>query len=131
MRPGDLVALEGDLGTGKTVLVQGIAEGLGVRTPVHSPTFTLRHRYPGRVPLEHVDLYRLEASSWVDSGLDEVSPDAVTVVEWSDRASVLDAWSTVRIHLEAGAGDGEGRVLRCVKGPARVRAVFHDAMSGG
>src|SRR5438105_13047864 len=71
---GDLVALEGDLGSGKTVLVQGIAEALEVTTTVHSPTFVLHHRYPGRVPVDHYDLYRLHGMEWRDAGLDEPAP---------------------------------------------------------
>jgi len=71
LEPGDVIALEGDLGSGKTELVKGIAEGLGVTGNVHSPTFVLHHRYAGRIPLEHYDLYRLAGSSWIDPGLDE------------------------------------------------------------
>lgn len=124
---GDLVALEGDLGSGKTVLVQGIAEALEVTTTVHSPTFVLHHRYPGRVPVDHYDLYRLHGMEWSDAGLDEPAPDSITVVEWSDRAGVLDAWSTVRIHLEV-VSERERR-LTFLKGPDRVRAVFSGQTS--
>ena len=122
LEPGDLVALEGDLGTGKTVLVQGIAEALGVTGTVHSPTFVLHHRYQGRTPLDHYDLYRLQGLQWADAGLDEPTPDSVTVVEWSDRAGLLEDWSTVRIRLEMIA-ESERR-LTFLKGPDRVRVVF-------
>jgi tRNA threonylcarbamoyladenosine biosynthesis protein TsaE len=122
LEAGDLVALEGDLGSGKTVLVQGIAEALGVTATVHSPTFVLHHRYPGRVPVDHYDLYRLQGVQWRDAGLDEPAPDSVTVVEWSDRAGVLDAWSNVRIRLEVVAE--RERRLTILKGPDRVRALF-------
>ncbi len=124
LEPGDLVALEGDLGSGKTVLVQGIAKALGVTATVHSPTFVLHHRYPGRVPLDHYDLYRLQGLEWTDVGLDEPSPDGVAVVEWSDRAGLLEDWSTVRIRLEVVAE--RERHITLVKGPVRVRAVFDD-----
>ncbi len=124
LEPGDMVALEGDLGSGKTVLVQGIAQALGVTATVHSPTFVLHHRYQGRVPLDHYDLYRLEGLQWTDVGLDEPAPDSVTVVEWSDRAGLLEHWSTVRIRLEIIA-ETERR-LTYLKGPDRVRAVFDD-----
>ncbi len=122
LQPGDVVALEGDLGTGKTVLVQGIAEGLGVTTPVHSPTFVLHHRYPGTIPLEHYDLFRLGGLEWADAGLDEPAPQAVTVVEWSEHAAPLKDWATVRILLDA-SGD-HTRILTCLKAPGRVRACF-------
>src|SRR2546429_186560 len=74
LRPGDLVALEGDLGSGKTVLVRGVAQALLVDDPVHSPTFVLHHRYRGPVPLDHYDLYRLQGLGWADAGLDEPAP---------------------------------------------------------
>jgi tRNA threonylcarbamoyladenosine biosynthesis protein TsaE len=122
---GDVIALEGDLGTGKTELVRGIAEGLGVTGGVHSPTFVLHHRYQGRLPIEHYDLYRLEGMAWVDTGLDEPAPDAVTVIEWPDRAAVLDDWATIRIRLIS-RGETERR-LTLVRGPDRVRTVFRRA----
>src|ERR1700694_6097605 len=99
LEAGDVIGLEGDLGTGKTELVKGIAEALGVTTVVHSPTFVLHHQYQGRLPVEHYDLYRLEGMAWVDTGLDEPAPDAVTVIEWPDRADVLNDWATVRIRV--------------------------------
>jgi tRNA threonylcarbamoyladenosine biosynthesis protein TsaE len=122
---GDVIALEGDLGTGKTELVKGIAEGLGVTGGVHSPTFVLHHRYQGRMPIEHYDLYRLEGMAWVDTGLDEPAPDAVTVIEWSDRAAVLDDWATIRIRLIS-RGETKRR-LTLVRGPDRVLTVFRRA----
>ncbi len=122
---GDVIALEGELGTGKTELVKGIGEGLGVTNGVHSPTFVLHHRYQGRLPIEHYDLYRLEGMAWVDAGLDEPVPDAVTVIEWSDRAGVLADWATIRIRLTS-RGVGERR-LTLVRGPDRVRTVFLDS----
>jgi tRNA threonylcarbamoyladenosine biosynthesis protein TsaE len=87
---GDVIGLVGDLGAGKTLLVQGLAAGLGVPPEVHvtSPTFTLVHTYEGgRVPLHHVDLYRLEREEELeDVGLDDLyRQDAVVAVEWFDR----------------------------------------------
>ena len=122
---GDVIALEGDLGTGKTELVKGIAEGLGVTGGVHSPTFVLHHRYQGRMPIEHYDLYRLEGMAWVDTGLDEPAPDALTVIEWPDRATILDDWATIRIRLIS-RGETERR-LTLVRGPDRVLTVFRHA----
>jgi tRNA threonylcarbamoyladenosine biosynthesis protein TsaE len=84
LRPGDLVVLAGPLGAGKTALTQGIGAGLGVPGPVTSPTFVLaRVHRGGRVPLVHVDAYRLAGMADVDDlDLDATTEEAVTVVEW-------------------------------------------------
>jgi tRNA threonylcarbamoyladenosine biosynthesis protein TsaE len=86
LRPGDLVVLTGDLGAGKTTLVQGLAAGLGARGPVLSPTFVIARVYrDGRVPLVHVDAYRLGSRVEVDDlDLDADVADSVTVVEWGE-----------------------------------------------
>jgi tRNA threonylcarbamoyladenosine biosynthesis protein TsaE len=125
LQAGDVVGLEGDLGTGKTELVRGIAEGLGVTSGVHSPTFVLHHRYQGRLPIEHFDLYRLEGMAWVDTGLDEPTPDAVTLIEWPERAGVLNAWATTLVRLTSLGANR--RRLTLVRGPERVREVFEHA----
>jgi tRNA threonylcarbamoyladenosine biosynthesis protein TsaE len=89
---GDIVCLYGELGSGKTVLCQGLAKGLGVTSEraVRSPSFVLIHRYQGRVPVYHVDLYRLDgATDIADIGLRELlGGDGVAVIEWADK---LDA----------------------------------------
>jgi tRNA threonylcarbamoyladenosine biosynthesis protein TsaE len=84
VRPGDLVVLVGPLGAGKTALAQGLGEGLGVREPVTSPTFVIaRVHRGGRVPLVHVDAYRLGSVADVDDlDLDVTVASSVTVVEW-------------------------------------------------
>src|SRR5260370_5549849 len=74
LEAGDVIGLEGDLGTGKTELVKGIAEALGVTAGVHSPTFVLHHQYRGRLPVEHYDLYRLVGLAVVDSRLARPAP---------------------------------------------------------
>ena len=87
-----IIALIGDLGSGKTAFVQGLAGGLDVSADYYitSPTFTLINEYPGRLPLFHVDLYRLETVNDLDDiGLDEVLCDrAVIAIEWADKLSV-------------------------------------------
>jgi tRNA A37 threonylcarbamoyladenosine biosynthesis protein TsaE len=85
----------------------------------------LHHRYQGRLPIEHYDLFRLEGMAWVDTGLDEPSGDAVTVIEWPERASVLEAWASTAIRLTTG-GEKE-RELTLLRGPDRIRQVFDDA----
>lgn len=87
-RSGWVIGLSGDLGAGKTQLVKGLARGLGVAERVHSPTFALVNEYlDGRLPLFHIDLYRLDTAEEIRSaGLEEfLQPAGVTVVEWVDR----------------------------------------------
>ena len=84
LRPGDLVLVSGELGAGKTTLIRGASRELGVTEQVTSPTFTIGRRYRGRVPVSHLDLYRLESLAGEDPGLldDYLTPDAVAFVEW-------------------------------------------------
>ena len=104
---GDVIALSGGLGAGKTALTQGIAVGLGVRGHVPSPTFNilLVHRAP--TPLYHFDLYRLErAGQLVDIDFYEtVESDGVSVIEWADRFTGELPDDRLDISLEVGAGD--------------------------
>jgi tRNA threonylcarbamoyladenosine biosynthesis protein TsaE len=101
LRPGDLVVLSGRLGAGKTALTQGIAVGLGVASPVTSPTFVIaRVHRDGRIPLVHVDAYRLGSFAEVDDlDLDAVLDESVTVVEWGEGLveSLADSHLLVRL----------------------------------
>ena len=104
--PGDVVALTGELGAGKTCFTQGLARGLGVAERAVSPTFVLINEYRGRLPVHHVDAYRTESlTELLDLGLDELfSGDGVTIVEWADKLLPLLPAHTVHVHIE-GVGD--------------------------
>ncbi|MBU8908568.1 tRNA (adenosine(37)-N6)-threonylcarbamoyltransferase complex ATPase subunit type 1 TsaE [Desertibacillus haloalkaliphilus] len=83
LAPGDVLTLEGDLGAGKTSFTKGLAKGLGIKRVVNSPTFTIIKEYKGRLPLYHMDVYRLEGSD-EDLGFEEYfHGEGVTVVEWA------------------------------------------------
>ena len=87
LEAGDVLLLQGDLGSGKTTLTQGIGEGLKVAEPVKSPSFVLLNEYHGRLTVYHADLYRLNDPAEVaDLALEEIAADGVLVVEWPDRA---------------------------------------------
>lgn len=99
LRPGDLVVLTGPLGAGKTALTQGIGAGLGVRGRVVSPTFVIARVHPGgRIPLVHVDAYRLGSLDEVDDmDLDVAVADSVTVVEWG--AGLVEQLADARLEV--------------------------------
>ncbi|HUK81865.1 MAG TPA: tRNA (adenosine(37)-N6)-threonylcarbamoyltransferase complex ATPase subunit type 1 TsaE [Verrucomicrobiae bacterium] len=102
LRPGDTLALVGELGSGKTCFVKGIAAGLGVTQEVTSPTFTLIHEYRGgRLPLVHVDLYRLDSlHEAVNIGIEDyLGGPGVTVIEWAERIEPLLPANVQRIRL--------------------------------
>ncbi|MBI2217891.1 MAG: tRNA (adenosine(37)-N6)-threonylcarbamoyltransferase complex ATPase subunit type 1 TsaE [Candidatus Rokubacteria bacterium] len=108
---GSVVALTGELGAGKTRFVQGLVRGLGVPTHATSPTFVLVSEYRGRVPVHHVDLYRIDSVAEAqDLGLEELfAGDGVTVVEWADKAAPLLPPDAVRVHID-GVGDEPRRI---------------------
>jgi tRNA threonylcarbamoyladenosine biosynthesis protein TsaE len=107
--PGDVIALHGELGSGKTCFVQGIAKALGVQHGVTSPTFKLISEYPGTIKLYHVDLYRLRGESDArDLGLDEyLFGDGITAIEWAERLAHLLPARTIHVRMAAGADEKE------------------------
>jgi len=119
--PGDVVALTGELGAGKTCFVQGIARGVGVTTRPTSPTFVLVNEYRGRLPVHHVDAYRTNSvTELADLGLEEmIDGDAVTVIEWAEKAGPLLPKRTIHVHIE-GVGD-EPRTIRIEPGVSTSR----------
>ncbi|MCD6289119.1 MAG: tRNA (adenosine(37)-N6)-threonylcarbamoyltransferase complex ATPase subunit type 1 TsaE [Anaerolineae bacterium] len=112
LSPGDIIALSGDLGAGKTTLVQGLARGLSITQPVTSPTFILMNEYASTPPLYHVDCYRLADAvheAWA-IGLDDVLyGDGVVVIEWADRVAPLLPDDRLDIMLNW-AGSQERRI---------------------
>jgi len=116
LQPGDVLALEGELGSGKTTLVKGIAQARQVSEPFTSPTFTLISRYPcrlagGTAELVHVDLYRIRHELELEElGLEEIMGGRdVTVIEWGEKARRLLPPETIRVRLEL-APDGARRI---------------------
>jgi tRNA threonylcarbamoyladenosine biosynthesis protein TsaE len=101
LEAGDAVVLTGELGAGKTTLVQGVARGSGVQEHVVSPTFTLVREYAGRLDLTHVDVYRLDrVQDVVDLGLDELGDGrSVLLVEWGDAIEDLLPGDRLRVEL--------------------------------
>ena len=107
---GDVVALIGDLGTGKTALTRYIAEGLGVRETISSPTFTIVKEYKsGRLPLYHFDVYRLgSGEELLDIGAEDMlDGDGLCVIEWADIVSDVLPEESLVIKIEYGAEEGE------------------------
>jgi tRNA threonylcarbamoyladenosine biosynthesis protein TsaE len=103
---GDVVALTGELGTGKTCFIQGLVRGLGVTRHATSPTFVLVNEYHGRMPVHHVDAYRTTGlGELMDLGLPELFDEGgVTVIEWAERLGPLLPGRTIHVHI-AGLGD--------------------------
>jgi len=117
---GDLVVLAGDLGTGKTAFAQGFARGLGIDEVVTSPAFILVRTYEGRLPMTHLDVYRLDTmQELVDLGIAELLDEgAVTLVEWGDAVEPALPADFLEVRLEAGAAvDDRLLTIRSV-GPA-------------
>src|SRR5574341_590400 len=102
LKPGDVVALKGELGAGKTVMVKGIAKGLGVNGEPNSPTFVIMNAYEGRIPLYHFDFYRVSGVSELEGiGYEYyLYGDGVSVVEWADRVEGVFPESTIWIEIK-------------------------------
>jgi tRNA threonylcarbamoyladenosine biosynthesis protein TsaE len=106
LRPGDVVTVSGELGSGKTTFVRGACRALGVDGPVTSPTFTVGHRYRGRVDVSHLDLYRFEGVSPAEWGdLEPYFDGAVCFVEWPEAAGAALPDPRVRVRLSHAGED--------------------------
>jgi tRNA threonylcarbamoyladenosine biosynthesis protein TsaE len=106
--PGTVMALHGDLGAGKTCFIQGFAAALGIDEPVTSPTYTLIGEYEGRMPLHHIDLYRLSGpAEALGLGLEEYFDiNGITAIEWAERAEGLLPADLLHIEIRADAHTG-------------------------
>jgi len=115
LRPGDMVVLSGELGSGKTALAQGVGRGLEVDAPVVSPTFTLVREYQGATAkLCHVDLYRLEKVQELHNlGIEEQLDDSVTLIEWGEVAASALPSQRLEVRIAVGAGPDE-RIIELV-----------------
>jgi tRNA threonylcarbamoyladenosine biosynthesis protein TsaE len=107
LEPGDVVLVSGQLGAGKTTLIRGVCRALGVSEPVTSPTFTIGQRYRGRVPVSHLDLYRLDDLGDEDPALleDYLGPDSVALIEWPGVAEPELDRVSMRIEIRHAGGD--------------------------
>jgi len=105
--PGDVVLIRGELGAGKTTFVRGAARALGVTEPVTSPTFTIGQRYAGRLPVSHLDLYRLGELAGEEPGLldDYLTPEAIAFVEWPEIAGLELPRIALAVELQHAGGD--------------------------
>jgi tRNA threonylcarbamoyladenosine biosynthesis protein TsaE len=127
---GDVILLQGPFGAGKTTLVQGLARGLGVDDQVTSPSFVIACEYQGRVPLYHIDLYRIEQmdETTLEALAEYFGSDGVCAVEWPDAVPTDLVRGATRIGLEA-TGEAE-RTLTLDDAPARLREVFEGVKEG-
>jgi tRNA threonylcarbamoyladenosine biosynthesis protein TsaE len=131
LRVGDVIALVGPLGAGKTTFVQGLARGAGVPAERHvaSPTFALVNEHPGRVPLVHADLYRINArAELTELGLDDAFDRAAVAIEWLDRFP--DAAPADRLELTLTPRDDGARVVEATGTGPRGRELV-AALHGG
>ncbi len=110
--PGDIICLVGELGSGKTTITQGIAQGLGVQGPVNSASFKLINEYKGRIPVYHFDLFRLDKLSEVEElGYREYFYDqGVTIIEWAEKMESL--WPEKRMEIELRIISGDNREIK-------------------
>jgi tRNA threonylcarbamoyladenosine biosynthesis protein TsaE len=124
--PGTVLALIGPLGAGKTQLTKGVADGLGVTSVVNSPTFVLMNEHAGRLPLYHVDAYRLDDpdDAFAAGLLDDRQVGGVTVVEWADRLNGRLPVDRLEVRMDPVAGEPMRRTVRW-----RATGAAHTALA--
>ncbi|MCX8131351.1 MAG: tRNA (adenosine(37)-N6)-threonylcarbamoyltransferase complex ATPase subunit type 1 TsaE [Clostridia bacterium] len=109
LRPGDVICLNGDLGAGKTAFTNGIAEALGIKRYITSPTFTIVNEYDADIPLYHFDVYRIsDPEEMFDIGFEEyLSGEGVVVVEWSDLVRDIIPEENIRVNINKDISNGQ------------------------
>jgi tRNA threonylcarbamoyladenosine biosynthesis protein TsaE len=123
---GDVVALVGDLGSGKSVLARGILEALGVQGEMASPSFVIVASYKGKIPVHHIDLYRLQRGEALDIGLEELLySDHVSIVEWADRLEGMLPPAGIAIEIK-GVGQPDHRLISIRAASAQANARLAD-----
>ena len=129
--PGDVICLWGELGAGKTVFAKGFGAGLGVEATISSPSFVLMGEYSGRLPMFHIDLYRLSsAGEVVDAGLlDDRQAVGVVLIEWPDRLGDSLPPERLDVHIDGGAD--EPRTLRLTAHGALAERYLPTADAAG
>jgi tRNA threonylcarbamoyladenosine biosynthesis protein TsaE len=129
LRPGDVVLIAGEVGTGKTTWVRAACERLGVTDPVTSPSFTIGQLYRGPVPVSHVDLFRLETLTGEDPGLlsDYLTPDRVAFIEWPGAGDAEVEPQRVVLRLRLSHMGGDRRKIEA-DGQARLVDAMRDSL---
>jgi tRNA threonylcarbamoyladenosine biosynthesis protein TsaE len=129
LRPGHVLGLSGEMGAGKTAFAQGVAAGLGVTEPVSSPTFALVHEYQGRMPVWHLDTYRIGSpDELIDLSWDDLlAGGGVLLVEWPER--IAAAMPADRLDVTITYGEGDGRTLELQPHGERMRDLL-NALAG-
>ena len=115
-RPGSVISLRGSLGAGKTVFAKGVARSLGIEEAIVSPTFTLVQEYEGRIPMYHMDLYRItsEDDFQIMGGEDMLYSDGVCLIEWSEVIDDMLPKNTLYVQIEV--NDDQSRTVRLTGG---------------
>ncbi len=102
LNPDDVVALYGDLGSGKTCFVKGVARGLNLSNPVKSPSFSIINEYPGKIPLFHIDFYRLEKSAEIEDigWMEYLDSGGIVIIEWAERVKNMLPSKRIDVYFE-------------------------------
>ena len=117
LTPGSVVALTGPLGSGKTTFVKGIARSLGITEDITSPTFTIISEYEGRLPLFHMDLYRISGEEELEDtgGVELMSGNGISVIEWAENAEETLPEDTIHVTFEIIGGEERKILIRGIK----------------
>ncbi|WP_227764692.1 tRNA (adenosine(37)-N6)-threonylcarbamoyltransferase complex ATPase subunit type 1 TsaE [Zhaonella formicivorans] len=128
LQPRDVIRLEGDLGAGKTTFAQGVCTGLGVASEVTSPTFTILHIYDGKMPVYHIDAYRIESELELeDLGLEEyLEGQGVSLVEWAEKILTIMPDDYLQVEIRRGLGESERKIIFTAVGAGRYQELIEE-----